>query len=112
MTDEEWRTLYENFETMDLIYAVDHIDKLRSFLGDRANLQPPEIRDDMMKLHELAMDVVNHRSDDSLVEFANLTEDINSDIYMMMQSLEKIQETIRKLIELMPESAYGLDEET
>ena len=23
MKDEEWRTLYENFETMDLIYAVD-----------------------------------------------------------------------------------------
>ncbi len=50
MTDEEWQALYKNFETMDLIYAVDHIDKLRSFLGDRANLQPPEIRDDMMKL--------------------------------------------------------------
>lgn len=110
MTDEEWNNLYENFETMDLLYAVDHIDKLRSFFGDGSDFQPPEIRNSLMQLHELSMDVVNNGSDNEITEFAELADDLNSQIYQMMQSLEKVQGTLRKLIELMPESAYNLDE--
>lgn len=111
MTEEEWRNLYENFETMDLMYAVDHIDTLRSFLGDGPNFQPPEIRNDMMKLHELGMQVVNQRSDANLAEFVELAEDLNSDLYQMMEALDKVQDTMRKLIQLIPESAYDLDDE-
>ena len=110
MTDKEWRNLYENFETMDLIYAVDHIDKLRYFLGDGPDFQPPEIRNDLMKLHELAMEVINQRSETNLTEFVNLAEDIDSDLFQMMQSLEAVQKTLRQLIRHLPDSGYDLGE--
>ena len=112
MTEDEWRNLYENFETMDVLYAVDHLDTLRSFLADGPDFEPPELRSDLMKLHDLAMEVVNQGSEDNLSDFVMLAEDIDSELFQMAQALEKVQATIRKLIRLIPDSAYGLDEDT
>ena len=59
MTDDEWQNLYENFETTDLLAAVDLLDEVRGILGDRPGWKPPELRTNLLKLHQLAMDVVN-----------------------------------------------------
>ena len=59
ITDEEWQTIHENFETTTLLTAVDKIDQVRGHLSDREYCQPPEIRDDLLKLHQLVMEVVN-----------------------------------------------------
>ena len=109
MTDDEWRNLYENFETMDLLYAVDHLDKLRSYLADGPDFEPPELRNDLMKLHQMAMPIVNHGQDTELTGFAELAEDLDSQVFQMMQSLEHVQATLRQLIRLMPDSAYNPD---
>ena len=60
MTDEEWQHLYENFETTALLSAVDAVDSLRDDLNDGEGCRPPELRTNLLKLHELAMAVVNH----------------------------------------------------
>ncbi len=60
MNDEEWRNLHENFETTLLLDAVGHVDELRGYLNDGEYGRPPEIRDDLLKLHGMAMDVVNN----------------------------------------------------
>lgn len=49
MTDYEWQRLYENFETTDLMRAVDAVDKLRDDLNDHKYGAPPQIRCDLMK---------------------------------------------------------------
>lgn len=53
ITDAELNRLEENFETADLLRAVAEIDKLRGHLNDRDHFRPPEIRDDLLKLHTL-----------------------------------------------------------
>jgi hypothetical protein len=54
MSEKDWETLHENFETADLLRAVDCFDALRGYFNDREHFQPPEIRDELLKLHGLA----------------------------------------------------------
>jgi hypothetical protein len=53
-------TLYENFETTALLSAVDAVDCLSDDLNDGEGCRPPELKTDLLKLHELAMAVVNN----------------------------------------------------
>ena len=59
MRQEDWQRLYDGFETRDLLDAVDHIDEVRQAIGDEEDGRPPEPRSDLLKLHGLAMDLVN-----------------------------------------------------
>ena len=68
MTEDEWQKLYENFETRWLLDAIGEVDTLRGHLSDDEYQRPPEIRDNLFKLHQLAMEVVNDGSRSSLVE--------------------------------------------
>jgi hypothetical protein len=81
---EEWQHLYENFETTALLSAVDAVDCLRDDLNDGEGCRPPELRTDLLKLHELAMAVVNNGA---------------------MNELEQVQDTLAKLVALYPERA-------
>ena len=59
LSEKAHQKLYENFETTTLLDAVDHLDRLRSELADDEDFRPPTIRQDLLRLHQLAMDVVN-----------------------------------------------------
>lgn len=60
ITDDEWDELSpENFDTTALLRAVDAVDELRSDLNDNEDGAPPQLRDDLLKLHQLAMAVFN-----------------------------------------------------
>ncbi len=104
MTDEEWQKLYENFETTWLLSAVDHVDRLRSHLGDGEYFRPPEIRTDLLNLHGLAMDVVNNGWTSQAKEMFELADGLEMQVYEMMESLEYLQQILGKLSELFPES--------
>ena len=90
MTEEEWQHLYENFETTELLSAVDAVDRLRDDLNDGEGCRPPELRTNLLKLHELAM---------------NLDEQVSQ----MMNELEQVQDTLAKLVALYPESLSYAD---
>jgi hypothetical protein len=63
ITDEEWDKLSpENFETHSLLRAVDAVDELRDDLNDGEYATPPQLRTDLLKLHQLAMAVINEGS--------------------------------------------------
>ena len=110
MREEEWRRLYENYETTWLLGAVGHVDELRGHLGDGEHLEPPEIRTDLLKLHELAMDVVNNGWDSRLHELAELAVDLETQTVEMMESLEAIHQALSRLTELLPDEAFEPDE--
>ncbi len=69
MTKEDWQNLYENFESTDLLSAIDHLDKVRGSLANDENFRPPEIRNELMDLHALAVDVVNYEKVEKAEEF-------------------------------------------
>ena len=52
--DKELEALQGGFDTFSLIHAIDELDKMRGQLNDREYHNPPEIRDDILKLHDLA----------------------------------------------------------
>ena len=108
MTDEEWENLNENFETTDLLSAVDAVDSLRAELNDGKGLEPPELRTGMLRLHDLAMAVVNNGERDQASEMFDLALDLEDQVSSMMTELEQIQDTLAKLVALYPESlSYG-----
>ena len=109
MTDDEWQTLYENYETQWLLEAVDQIDILRDSLNDGANRQPPAIRTELLQLHQLATAVINEGNRGQAEGLFDLAEDLGLQVIDMLSELEKIQDTLAKLVALRPES---LDDDT
>lgn len=65
---------------------------------------PPEIRNDLLKLHGLAMDVVNEGVADRAQALFHLAFEIEDQLSDLSEALENIQETIAKLTDLQPES--------
>ncbi|VVQ17469.1 hypothetical protein PS938_04424 [Pseudomonas fluorescens] len=63
ISNEKWDELSpENFETAALLRAVDAVDDLRNDLNDSEDSRPPQLRTDLLKLHQLAMAVFNEGS--------------------------------------------------
>ena len=104
MTDAEWQALNENFETVSLLQAVDAVDALRGHLNDREKYQPPEIRDNLLKLHQLAMKVVNEGQKGRAPALFELAAEIEDEISDMMEALATIQDSVTKLTALHPAS--------
>jgi len=104
ITDKELEALQDGFDTMSLVHAVDELDKMRRHLNDREHHNPPEIRDDILKLHDLAMDVVNHGMKGRASAMFDLAIEIEDQLSDLSEALENIQETIAKLTNLQPES--------
>jgi len=105
MTDEEWQHLYENFETTELLSAVDAVDSLRDDLNDGEGCRPPELRTNLLKLHELAMAVVNNGSQSQAAKMFDLAIELDEQVCHMMTGLEQIHGTLANLVVLYPAKA-------
>jgi hypothetical protein len=104
MTDAEWQALDENFETASLLQAVDAVDMLRTQLSDGDGYRPPEIRDRLLKLHQLAMDVINDGRKGRARELFELATELEDEVFDMMEALTTIQNTLTRLTALHPPS--------
>jgi hypothetical protein len=110
ITDEEWDELTpENFDTTALLRAVDAIDEMRNYLNDTENSEPPQLRTDLLRLHQLAMAVFNQGSRGQVAELFEFAVDLDDQVYSLMTSLEQVQETLSQLTALYPESLSYAD---
>ena len=109
MTEKEWQHLYENFETTALLSAVDAVDCLRDDLNDGEGCRPPELSTDLLKLHELAMAVVNNGRAARHPRCSTLAMNLDEQVSHMMNELEQVQDTLAKLVALYPESLSYAD---
>jgi len=91
------RTLDE-FETHDLLKAVDDLDSIRGILADGPNLEPPQVRIDLMKLHELAMRVCNEGEGDTS-EVVELAIDIEDQLEEIRDASDRIIQVLRRITE-------------
>ncbi len=91
------RTLAD-FETHDLLEAVDDLDSIRGILADGPHLEPPQIRIDLLKLHGLAMQVCNHGGD-ARSELFELATDLEYQIEEIQESAERVLTVLRGLTE-------------
>ncbi|TNC93340.1 MAG: hypothetical protein FD119_4092 [Stygiobacter sp.] len=110
ITDEEWEELSpENFETAALLRAVDAVDDLRNDLNDGEDGRPPQLRTDLLKLHQLAMAVINQGSRSQVADLFEFAVDLEDQVLGMMTALEQVQETLSQLTALYPESLSYAD---
>lgn len=88
----------EDFDTTLLLGAVDAIDQLRSTLNDSQGSPPPKLRDDLLQLHQLAMQVCNDGQDSKADEMFELAFQLQESVEDMMSALEQIQDTLSDLV--------------
>lgn len=104
MTEEEYQELYDNFDTWWILDSVKEIDKIREHIADGENWEPPQIRSDLLKLHALAMEVVNSGLTSSSPEMFELAMELEDQILDIRESLDFIEEKLSKLNSLYPKS--------
>jgi len=110
--EDEFDHLTNNFETTTLLDAVKEFDQARNYLRDREYCAPPELRDKLLELHGLSMDVINKGWMDKTQAMFDLSQEVEDEIYNLMEHLEHILETVQHLNSLYPESlAYADDKE-
>jgi hypothetical protein len=109
MTEDERRNLRENFTSSWLLDAVKEVDTLRDYFTDRDGPRPPEIRETILRLHALALEVVNRGHKSRAREFFDLAVDLDDEFVEAAASLERIQRTVAKLADLYPESLHNED---
>jgi hypothetical protein len=109
ITDEEWEALGpESFDTTTLLRAVDAVDAMRDHLNDGEGGRPPQLRTDLLKLHQLAMAVINSGARSQVPALFELAATLDDDVSSLMESLEEIRDTLATLMDLYPESlGYG-----
>jgi hypothetical protein len=109
ITDDEWDELHEKrFETISLLGAVDAVDILRGGLSDDEDGHPPELRTDLLKLHQLAMAVFNEGSRSKVGDLFEFAVELEFQVDDMMAAMEQVQQTLSQLTALYPESlSYG-----
>jgi hypothetical protein len=82
----------------DLLEAVDDLDSIRGILADGPNLEPPQLRIDLMKLHKLAMRVCNESAGDTC-EMVELAIDIEDQVEEIRDASDRIIQVLRQITE-------------
>ena len=77
---------------------------LRDDLYDSEGCRPLELRTNLLKLHELALSVVNNGARRQASEMFDLAMDLDEQVSHMMNELEQIQDMLVKLVALHPKS--------
>lgn len=93
-----------DFDTTALLRAVDDVDAMREHL-DGDGYAPPEIRNELLRLHQLAMEVVNEDPTDKEARRAmfELALEVEERIDDLDEALDRLRETIGSLVELAPD---------
>jgi hypothetical protein len=111
MTKEELEALVENVEAAALLEAVEQIDALRSDLAAGETSPRAEIHSKLMTLRDLAVDVVNHGMAGQATAFFELANELDDQVFEMLDTLERIQDTLRNLTILYRDNPSDEDSE-
>ena len=104
LNEEELEELWNNYDTMHLLYAVDALDQVRYVIGDEEDFKPPEIRRQLMRIHELAFKQLGEGftlKQEEVEELADLVDEVDMTVFGMIEELEKIQKALKPLFDKM-----------
>lgn len=110
MTNDEWQTLQAGFDTRQVLTIIDDVDTLRAALSDDG-LQSPEIRNRLLRLHKLAVKVVNEGSQRQAMSLFDLASELEDEAFDMLEAVTRLHETLEALTALRPDSLDDSDGE-
>ncbi len=90
----------ENYESTRLLRAVEYLDKIRGILEPDVPHHPPEIREDLLKLHGLVMEMTGYGRGDvkDLQEVEDLAFMIDDQLEDLIEMAGRIQKILQPLI--------------
>lgn len=91
------RFSHDDFESGDLLKAVDNLDNMRYVLADKDDIIPPESRQNLMKLHRMVFNALNYKGDHDKEKMIELIDEIRDDVDQVKQNAIYI---VDKLVEL------------
>lgn len=94
--------LRDGFDSHDVLDAVDSFDAVRPIISDDG-YAPPKMRGRLLKLHGMAMELVNQTSPEErerLNRLLSLADDINDEISECITNLEKVNDVLSNLLDL------------
>jgi hypothetical protein len=104
----------DEYDTHKLLDAVDELDRIRGILADGPNLEPPEIRGELLRLHKITSAVVNEGrpipDDDEKNPFF-LADEIESEISEIHEAAETILDALSELARYWPDEDELDDDE-
>ena len=102
--------LYESFDTMRILEAVDVIDEIRYRI-----CEPDQLRQDLLRLHGMAHTLINGaamtESPDPEKPIWELAEELDMEMFEWAPKLEKVIATLQELIRLIPEEEWEAENE-
>ena len=105
ITPEQRHNIDENFETEELLNIIDDLDEIRDIIADTEDCKPPQIRRDLLELHQLIFNMVKQGG--SLTdEIYDLTGDISMTMSTIIEVAERIMDTVDQLEDLLPEREF------
>ncbi|MEW6735807.1 MAG: Tn3 family transposase post-transcriptional regulator TnpC [Acidobacteriota bacterium] len=102
--------LQNNFDTMQILYAIDAIDQIRYRI-----CEPDQIRDQLLNLHGMAHCLIN--GDHSATvrgnpgEIWELADELESEISEFASSLRGVADMLDKLVMLVPDDDWDEDDQ-
>lgn len=103
MNNDEWQALQDGFGTCQLLDAVDDLDTLRAALADDG-LPPSELRTRLLRLHGLAVAVVNGGSQYQTTRTFDLATELEDMTADMLEAVTRLHEVLSTLAALHPDS--------
>jgi len=104
LNEEGIEELCDDYDTMQLLYAVDALDQVRYVIGDEEDFKPPEIRRQLMRIHKLASKRLTggyRLTDEEVEELADLVDEVDMTLFSTVENLEKIQKALKPLSDKM-----------
>ena len=98
------------FDSSSLLVAVERLDKVRHAVGDRVNLEPPPIRQHLMKLHKMVMDVSNGSAEYSIEDISDYLSSIEMTLFTVQEEIEKMGHVLRGLNNVLNQAWNRMEE--
>ena len=87
----------EDFESWDVLHAVDIFDNIRTIANDSDINRPPEFRIKLLELHGKAMNLQGSENKKELYQFWMEIEELSMDASHMYDHAEKLYDILSKL---------------
>lgn len=99
MTSEQCKqiSLTGDFDTTRLLSAADAVDVIRNALGGGLGGLPLKFRDDVLRLHQMAMHVFNDGQASGTEAMLELAFELQAGVDDMMAALGEVQDTLTDL---------------
>ncbi len=104
MTEKTIQKISESFDTRDLLTAVKLFDAMRSLTADQEDFRPPEIRENLLKLHQILHKSVNESLGlEDEEELWDLVYELEDEVFTILEYAQKIHDTLEKLTAFAPD---------